>query len=913
MVKKKIVFIERDEAHFERIQNAFNGIEDEFEVSIFPNLAAYHQRAFRGTVIDLIFSGIPDIEITNWLRQLKVKSHPPIPVVFISEQGSEELAVSLVKKGAMDFFTLNENFFSELPSIVRRILREWENVQARQSAETELRKVESKYRKVAEMVNDVIWELDINFKHYQFIGDSITGFLGYTPEEFLKMEFVQTIHPDSIQHIEKKRKQFLIKLREGADPLSMLVNMEICFIHKDGSTRWGEARGFVVTNDKNQIVAISGVTRNITEQKNAEKQLSIKDAFFATLIREAPMAIVVLDKQDVIQEVNNHFLELFEYKAEDCIGLPVNDIIVPDNKKEEGNSLTQVAAVGDHINVETVRQTKSGKLIDVHIMGQPVVLNDSLLGVFGIYQDISKRKEYEKRLKKLSERLLLATRAANVGIWDYSLESKELLWEEEMYELHGVEKVEGVDLMKIWEAVVVENDKALFNFIFTEKIFIKENFDKTYRINGPDGKIRHIKLFASVHFDSMQQPARVVGCCWDITNEIENAELNKKIEISSKVANIKQQFLANMSHEIRSPMTGILGMLDLLMRSPLDDQQLFYAETIKKSSDGLLHIVNDILDLSKIEAGKMIIKPRLYNVRSSAQTIFSLFRALAQQKNIDLQLEIDPNLPSHIYADENRVSQVVTNLLSNAIKFTEKGWVKVSYEKIREDEESLVIRISVADSGIGISDEDVEKLFKMFSQLDSSDTRNYDGAGLGLSISERLAELMNARIDVHSHLGEGSTFSFTMSCPKIKHTSPKPEEQEADEQMPEKLPYRVLLVEDKVTNQMVISLMLKEIGCTVDVASNGQEALDTIAPGKYDFVFMDVQMPVMDGLTAVKKLRMKFRESELPYIIGLSAKAMEGDPEYHITRGMNDYLTKPVTTDILKKCLNRWSKKISSN
>lgn len=886
--------------------------KDEFELTICSNLLQFRSMLNAGRKPDLVISDwvLPDGTSEQILEDPRICGQ--IPVIFISSNGDEQLAVSLMKKGAIDYLVKSPQLFKEIGQIARRAIREWENIVARKEAERKLRDAESKYKLVTENLNDVIWELDVDFQHYTFISSSIERFLGYTQEEYLTLDFNASIDSESAQIIKDLKREFQQKLKNGVDPHDINIDIEIKFRHKNGATVWGNTRGFLVVNQRRQVVAFSGITRNITAQKQAEKQLLIKEAFFETLIREAPIAIVILDNHDQIQQVNSYFVELFGYTPEECLGIPINELIVPENQKTEGAQLTNQAMEGQIINVETLRKHKSGKLIDVHIHGKPVMLNDAKLGVFGIYQDISIRKEYEKQLKTLSDRLLLATSSAAIGIWDYDLKTRELIWENEMYVLHDIKKDSGSNLMKLWEEGIVDNDKAILNFIFDQKIFLRETFDKTYRIITY-GKTKHIRLFASVHFDNQQTASRIVGCCWDITNEVVNAELNKKMEVSTKVASIKQQFLANMSHEIRSPMTGIMGMIDLLMRTPLDEQQYFYADTIKKSSDGLLHIVNDILDLSKIEAGKMIVKPTHFNLRNSGNNIFGLFHALASQSGLEFRLEFDEALPECVFGDENRMSQIIANLLSNAIKFTEKGSVVLSYKMLADDKESVTLKVSVADTGIGISEDDSVRLFKMFSQLDTSDTRNYEGAGLGLSISEKLAELMDAKIDMESEPGKGSIFSLTVKLPKTnegvmngKHSV------DVKEETTESLPFNVLLVEDKPTNQMVISLMLKEIGCTVEVAGNGQIALDMISPGKYDFIFMDIQMPVMDGLTAVRRLRAMYKEKELPFIIGLSAKAMEGDADYHIARGMNDYLTKPVTTEILQKCLQKWSERLEN-
>jgi PAS domain S-box-containing protein len=835
-------------------------------------------------------------------------SENKIPVIFLSDKKNARLKNKLLKKGAYNFLVKSPELFTFLPEFSLSALREYENRAARKTAEFELLQIRSKYQMVTENINDVVWELSLDFKKYLFVSDSITWFLGYEPGEFLRQNFNDIIHKESLEEINILKKSVIRQLNQGKDPRSILIDLDVKFIHEDGSIRWGKVRGFLVSNNKNEVLAICGITQDITRQKIAEKQLKIQETFFQSLIEQAPLAIAILDTNDRIQQVNDQFLKMFGYTKRECLNARLNELIVPDNRHKEGEYLSRVVAEGEYVSTETMRKDKSGNLIDVQIQGKMVTLNESQLGVFGIYQDISKRKHYEKRLQQLSERLLLATSSASIGIWDFNLRTRKLVWESEMFTLHNIGKQAIINPMDEWEAIVLEEDKEKLNFIFNRELPESENFQTVYRIMHPDEKIRHIRLFASVYFDEHDEPSRLVGCCWDITNEVENAELNKKIEISAKVADIKQQFLANMSHEIRSPMTGILGMIDLLMRTSLNDQQKFYVETIRKSSDGLHQIVNDILDLSKIEAGKMMIKPAHFNLRDSGNTLYSLYHAIAEQKGLDFVFYFDDDLPEKVFADENRIGQIISNLLSNAIKFTSEGYVKLSYDKQEEDKNSITLKISVTDTGIGIRESDRKNLFSMFSQLDNSDTRNYEGTGLGLSISDKLAQLMNASIEVESEPGKGSVFSLIVKCPKKPGKVMSVDSIEKKELSGgDKFDFNVLLVEDKVTNQMVISLMLSEIGCNVDLANNGKDALEKVNPGKHDFVFMDIQMPVMDGMRASEEIRRMHNSVELPLIIGLSAKAMEGDAEYYISRGMDDYLTKPVTTEVLQKCLRKWS------
>jgi PAS domain S-box-containing protein len=391
----------------------------------------------------------------------------------------------------------------------------------------------------------------------------------------------------------------------------------------------------------------------------------------------------------------------------------------------------------------------------------------------------------------------------------------------------------------------------------------------------------------------------------------EIADLKHKMQVSDRVARIKEQFLANMSHEIRTPMTGIMGMTEMLMKTSLDESQRKYLDTIHSSASSLLKIVNQILDLSRLKAGKAQLRPSVFNLEENGRRIMGLFSALLEQKKLQSSFSYDSSLPKQIKADEYRLGQIITNLLGNAIKFTEKGYVRVSFSQVARLDHQVRIRLEVVDSGIGISKEDQQRLFEIFSQVDDSDTRNHGGAGLGLSLSQKFALMMGGNIKLESTPGEGSRFWFDF----VAEIHSQEHEDEMHDEFIESSPchqYKVLLVEDKKTNQMVISLMLQDAGCQVDLANDGHEAIQKFEPGKYDIIFMDIQMPVMDGLSATKELKSRFPASQLPPIIGLSAKALKGDAEYYIAEGLDDYLTKPVSTAVLHKTVFKYFKKKQS-
>ncbi len=390
---------------------------------------------------------------------------------------------------------------------------------------------------------------------------------------------------------------------------------------------------------------------------------------------------------------------------------------------------------------------------------------------------------------------------------------------------------------------------------------------------------------------------------------------------SADLANrMKGDFLATMSHEIRTPLNGIIGMTELMLETPLVAKQKHYMETVLSSAESLLVLINDILDLSKVESGKMDLEPLFFDMLKLVRETVDLFAIKAHEKAITLSLNYAPGAPHYVIADPVRVRQILSNLISNAIKFTPKGQVVVTVEpeaELNRDAGMAGFRFKIIDSGIGISRTAQEKIFEKFTQADTSTTRKYGGSGLGLSICKNLAEMMGGSIGMTSQLDVGSTFWFTL---KLRRAV-APLQPESEPNMPMKdggyswLGRHVLLVEDSAVNQMYVREVLQKLGCRVTVAEHGSEAIN-LAAQHHDLtvILMDCHMPVMDGFEAARKLRILQTTEKLPTIpiIALTALAMKGDRERCLDAGMNDYLSKPVRKDDLVAMLNKWVKPVEA-
>jgi len=380
---------------------------------------------------------------------------------------------------------------------------------------------------------------------------------------------------------------------------------------------------------------------------------------------------------------------------------------------------------------------------------------------------------------------------------------------------------------------------------------------------------------------------------------------HKEAKVAAESANrLKSEFLANMSHEIRTPMNAIIGFTHLARQARPEPRVAEHLGRIDVAANSLLRIINDILDLSKIEAGKLAIEPVEFELDSLLRDVLSITGVNAAGKGVEFTYSVDPDVPRVLRADVDRIGQVLANLCANAVKFTDRGSIRVSVRISSADEKNVTLAFAVEDTGIGMSKAQLSELFHPFTQVDTSSTRRRAGTGLGLSISTRLVAAMGGRLDVKSQPGQGSTFSFTVVCArvagKVRSAAGSTDGTKAD-----LAGARILVVEDDEVNQAVAQGVLEAGGAIVTIASNGREALELIGPGAFDIVLMDMQMPDMDGIETTRRLRTDPALAGLP-IIAMTASAMAGDRERLMEAGMNDYVAKPMRVAAVYATIGKW-------
>ena len=518
----------------------------------------------------------------------------------------------------------------------------------------------------------------------------------------------------------------------------------------------------------------------------------------------------------------------------------------------------------------------------------------NITGFLGIAHDITRRKQSESKLLLLNERLSLATSVAAIGVWEWDVANSAMTWDDTMVQIYGF-PLSKESPYEQWKAAVFPEDLPAAEGALQKVMQEKGRATVDFRITRPDGKLRHLSAAEGVVLDDDGNVSRIIGVNIDVTNrKMAEADLQRAKDEAEAANRAKSEFLANMSHEIRTPMNGIMGMTELVLDTELDSEQREYLNLAKMSAESLLSLINDILDYSKIEAGKLEIDAIDFDLGDCLGDTMKTLSLRAHQKGLELAFEIEPNVPDALLGDPGRVRQIILNLVGNAIKFTGQGEVVLSVQLLTHVKDELQLRFTVADTGIGISPDKQSAIFEAFKQADGSMTRKYGGTGLGLTISSRLVELMGGKIWVESELGEGSHFHFTANfkVQKLASRTIVPRDPTTLRDM------RVLVVDDNATNRQILVKMLETWRMAPAVADSGAKAMVTLTEAKglgraFPLILLDAQMPEMDGFALAEYIKRhpSFRAAT---IMMLSSAGQRGDAMRCRELGVAAYLTKPI-------------------
>ena len=529
-----------------------------------------------------------------------------------------------------------------------------------------------------------------------------------------------------------------------------------------------------------------------------------------------------------------------------------------------------------------------------------------------ICSDITERKDAELAIQASQQRMLLATEATGVGIWEWNRFTNRILWDAAMFQIYGMAPtVDGYVDYRDWSGAVLPEDLPLQEELMRDTASRGGRGHREFRIRRKsDGECRHIEAVETMRMNAQGEAEWVVGTNLDVTQRKQKAAaLQEAREAAESSTRAKSAFIANMSHEIRTPMNAILGTLYVMRRDGVNARQASQLERIDVAAEHLLSIINDILDFSKIEAGKLELEQVDFSVQEAVSRVVAILSPQVKAKGLRLHLEVE-HLTQTLVGDPTRIAQALLNFANNAVKFTRQGSITLRVRLLEDSAATQLLRFEVSDTGVGIDAERVGRLFSAFEQADNSITREYGGTGLGLAISKQLAQIMGGEVGVSSMPEEGSTFWFTARLQKSEHPSVPLAPSGADEipaaiLIRECAGKRILVVEDDPTNLDIALDLLSPLGLIIDTASNGEEAVAKAGQTSYALIFMDLQMPKLDGIGATLRIRALPGAQAVP-IVALTANVFAEDRERCRQAGMSDFLPKPVVPKVLHRMLLKW-------
>ena len=665
----------------------------------------------------------------------------------------------------------------------------------------------------------------------------------------------------------------------------------------------------------------------VSDLKRVQRELEETNTLLETVYATSPVGFALHDEELKFLRVNQVLADIDGLPIEAHIGKTIVELLPSEVGRQAYERHQQVLETGEPIfgcEFEGTLPTSPDEYRYWTVDYFPVELADNRRWVGAMVNEITSMKKTQMKLQE-SQNFATQLSESNPGIiYIFDLKSKS-----NVYLNSSITRVLGYTP----DEVKAMGSDMISTLIHPNDVDGLKQYYRLFESQGDDMIETEVQVrtksggwkwlaLRSVIFSRSETgcPEQVLGLATNITprkvserrlqmqkQALENAIAAAQAADSANQA--KSEFLANMSHEIRTPMNLILGTSQLLERTTLDRRQRNLLDVLYRNGQTLLTLINDILDLSKLEAQELKIESSPFNLPAMLKVMLANFAPNAETKGIALQLEIDDAIPSTVVGDSFRLQQVLRNLLGNAVKFTAEGAINLSAQSVRQTPRDITLRISVADSGIGIAPESQDNLFEPFVQADSSSTRQYGGTGLGLTISRRIIELMDGKIGVNSLAGEGSTFWFEVTLAKsVEAATLENNKARSHPEKPKGKTVRLLVAEDNVDNRELVVMLLEDMGYRhIQTAANGAEALAKVTAEPFDIVLMDCQMPELDGYEATRRLRQLASNNSAVPVIALTANAMQGDRQKCIDAGMNDYVTKPFVAQDLADIIQQWT------
>ncbi|MFA4870130.1 MAG: ATP-binding protein [Pedobacter sp.] len=727
------------------------------------------------------------------------------------------------------------------------------------------------------------WELDL-----------LTNHLFWSDEVYVIHEVEAEIVPEldhALSFYSAVGREVIVNLIEKAVKSGESWDVEVSFVTERGNDRWVRTSGKAVF-ENGIAVKLYGIIQDVTEKRLSEEILSVifkysTDAHFLFgakgVIDCNDVAIIMLNCRNKAEVLACHPAE-FSPKYQ------------PDGRlsSEKSFEMDNLAYKNGYHQFEWLHKRINGETFTVLVTLKPVKINSKTV-LLAVWHDITEQK-HATELVKLNQTLLSDTQQlTHSGSWEADLVTGKNYWSDEAFRIFGlIPEMEGPNTLSFGR-MIHPDDKETYKMIVQNTIDNQVTSDFNLRIVLSDGQIRYIHAIGKPLVNESGKVIKLFGAIIDITAQKNSEnELIMAKDLAEQAATAKSQFLATMSHEIRTPMNAVIGFTNLLLLKDPNPEQLEYLKVLKFSGDNLLVLINDILDFSKMEEGRVTFEVINFSIPELLENIRLSFLQKAREKGLELKLSIDAELSEIVMGDPVRLGQILTNLINNAIKFTSKGKVSISAFFVSRNKVQTIINFEVTDTGIGIPKDKMEFIFERFTQANADTNRKYGGTGLGLAITKRLVELQGGNIQVESTPEIGSSFKFSLSFKNGSNESIIAREFVPLKALKNLKGVKVLMAEDNEINVILVKQFMKLWQVECDVVGNGLLALQQVQIKDYDMIFMDLQMPVMDGYQSATAIRAlsgdKFKK--LP-IIALTASAMLDVQYKAFDSGMNDYISKP--------------------